>query len=416
MEAVDRVGLIALSSPLHSDEQVAALKGEIIGALNGSGKVVVEEFNGADGDFALQGLLILTGGVEREALEAAASLNEPIVILAHPWHNSLPAALEVLARLRQEGRRGLVLYGGGQELCAQLVLQARGAAAWRDFAHSRLGLIGRPSDWLVASGVRADRLARIGIEVVQLGIGELVERVRALRDRPFAEEGHELKRRAARQSELDEAALAGAIRIYHALRELVQLHQLSAVTVRCFDLLKTLQNSGCYALSRLNDEGITAGCEGDLQALLSMHLGRLLTGQPAFMGNIARLDPQEGSILLAHCTCPLSLSTSYKLRSHFESGLGVGIAATLPPGPATLFRLGGEGFDRLFVAEGTIRERELEEGLCRTQVLLELDASRNSLLENPLGNHHVLLLGHHQREIETLFRTNIEERSQQIGG
>jgi L-fucose isomerase-like protein len=412
MVAVDKVGLVALSSSLHNDAQVAALKGEIIEALNSSGKILVEEFNGADRDFALRGLLILTGGVERQALEAAASLNEPIIVLAHPWHNSLPAALEILARLRQEGRRGLVLYGEGEEVAAQLALQARAAAAWRGFAHSRIGLIGRPSDWLVASSVKRERLRELEIELVELETAEVLARVQALRSHSFDKELQELKKGAVHRGEPDEETLEGAIRLYHALREIVEQHELSALTVRCFDLIAPLQNSGCYALSRLNDEGITAGCEGDVQALLSMHLARLLTGQPAFMGNVAQLHSERRSLLLTHCTCPLSLSSSYELRSHFESSLGVGIAAQLPLGPATIFRIGGERLSRLFVVEGTIRSREPEEGLCRTQVLLELDRPIGELLDSPLGNHHVLTLGPHRREIETLFQKYIEEGSQ----
>ena len=39
-----------------------------------------------------------------------------------------------------------------------------------------------------------------------------------------------------------------------------------------FDIVKTCGTTSCLALALLNDEGIVAGCEGDMQTLLSMFL------------------------------------------------------------------------------------------------------------------------------------------------
>ena len=122
------------------------------------------------------------------------------------------------------------------------------------------------------------------------------------------------------------------------------------------------------------------------------------------MGNVAHINSEDKEILLAHCTCSLSLAQDYGFRSHFESGLGVGIAAELPPGPMTLFRLGGRDLDQLFVVEGEVEPHRPREGLCRTQVLLKLQTDPEQLLQRPLGNHHVLVPGHHRAELEALFR------------
>jgi L-fucose isomerase-like protein len=183
----------------------------------------------------------------------------------------------------------------------------------------------------------------------------------------------------------------------------VDEHRLSACTLRCFDLVKRLKNTGCYALSRLNDEGIPAGCEGDLQSLFSLYLAHLVSGTTAFLANIADVDAQRGIVGVAHCMCPLSMAPSYAIRSHFESGLGVGIAGSIAQGPCTLFRLGGERLSQLFVREGAITESTLREDLCRTQVRVAVDGPVADLLTAPLGNHHILLAGRHRNTIERFF-------------
>ncbi len=97
-------------------------------------------------------------------------------------------------------------------------------------------------------------------------------------------------------------ALPGAHQIYLALKTVVERHQLQGFTLRCFDLLTAVRNTGCMALARFNSEGIVAGCEGDVPAMLSMMIAQVLTGMSGFQANPARINPETGEILFAHCT------------------------------------------------------------------------------------------------------------------
>lgn len=94
-------------------------------------------------------------------------------------------------------------------------------------------------------------------------------------------------------------------------------------TIRCFDLVKLLNITGCLSVSMLNDMGIPASCEGDLPSLVMMMISRYLTGQPSFMANPN--DFYKNKMILAHCTIPRNLTEKYVLKTHFESGIGVGI-------------------------------------------------------------------------------------------
>lgn len=242
----------------------------------------------------------------------------------------------------------------------------------------RLGLIGKPSDWLIASTYDADIISsRLGMETVDIPIEEVTS-----------------------LGEVD-GGIDGADLIYERIRDIVTRYRLDGVTLRCFDLLTTVKNTGCMALSRLNDEGIPAACEGDVPALVTMMLAKQISGCPGFQCNPARID--TNSMLFAHCTLPLSMCTSHSLTTHFESGIGVAIHGELPVGPYTLMKVSGD-LSRVFASDVTLLRNQYEKNLCRTQVWLQVsDEDIRYFLTNPIANHHVLVPGHHSNLLKQLI-------------
>lgn len=395
---MNKIEVLVRASRLHGEPAMVRLKERVLSEIGACGDFDIEEVRSPSGG-GLVAILVLTGGVEREVLKLISQTPSPTLLLAHPGQNSLPACLEILARIRQNGGEGRILFGSPQTIAGELTRELRIAVAWEAFRFSRVGLIGEPSEWLVASDVdRAFLKGSLGIELIKIEIDELIERIAAVR--PARKDVSRFVKGAQEVNEASKDELRGSVAIYSALRSLVDEQRLAACTVRCFDLVTRIQNTGCYALSRLNDEQIPAGCEGDLQALFSLYIGFLLTGKAAFMANISEIDTAERNLIIAHCSCPLSLSAGYAIRSHFESGLGVGIAAEVSEGPCTLFRLGGERLDHLFIRQGTIKKASHRDDLCRTQVSIAVEDAIDPLLTAPLGNHHILLPGYHQETIE----------------
>ena len=192
--------------------------------------------------------------------------------------------------------------------------------------------------------------------------------------------------------------------IYEALKVIISQHQLQGFTLRCFDLLSTVKDTGCMPLARLNAEGYVAGCEGDVPAMLSMMIVRSLAGVSGFQANPAHINPETGEMLFAHCTIPLNMVERYELDTHFESGIGTGIRGFMKPGPVTIFKVSGD-LSRRFIAEGELIENQSKPDLCRTQQLIRLsDKSQTSyFLTNPIGNHHIILPGHLKELLERMF-------------
>ncbi|MCW8802773.1 MAG: hypothetical protein OQK57_00090, partial [Ignavibacteriaceae bacterium] len=200
------------------------------------------------------------------------------------------------------------------------------------------------------------------------------------------------------------------VKVYIALKQVVEKYKLDAISVRCFDLVLDQKTTGCFALAQLTDEGIIAGCEGDLISTLGMLWTSKLLGQIPWMANPAQLNEDNNTLRLAHCTVPRSIVKEYTLRSHFESGIGVGIQGTIAQGPVTLVRIGGKNLDKLWLAEGEIMQSGNSEDLCRTQVEVKLisDTVKN-LLQSPLGNHLILVKGHHTEELQEWWQNMIAD-------
>jgi L-fucose isomerase-like protein len=349
--------------------------------------------------------VMATGGTEGALLalyeqRQALVPGEPVVLLAHPGNNSLPASLEVLARLQQDGAQGRIVYLRGAD-------DERGLAALDEALHdvgvrsalrsARIGLVGAPSDWLVASSPDPAVVSDVwGPEVVSIPLEELDSAMEAASGEAVAIGAASLAGGATDTVEPSAADLSEVSRVHEGLRRLVAEHRLDALTLRCFDIVLARGTSGCFALSELTDAGVISGCEGDLVSTVGLLWAKLLTGEVPWMANPSEVDEDANALVLAHCTVPRTLVESYRLRSHFESGLGIGIQGQLPLGPVTLLRIGGSMMDALWLAEGEVVSTGDAENLCRTQVRVALSrGSVGDLLLAPLGNHIVLVYGHH---------------------
>jgi len=339
-------------------------------------------------------VLVQSGGTEKAIIEALERLSAPFYLIAGDKFNALPAAMEVLTYLRRKGKDAEIIHGP-PELMARRLKEIREAKRTiKGLSGLRLGMVGDPSDWLVASSVNQDNLEKFwGIDFVKVEMDELEEFIDRVEP---AETNLDLNC-------FPPEVARGSLKILAALEELIRKYDLQGLTLRCFDLLGSKNNTGCLGISLLNDRGIIAGCEGDVPALISMAIIQILTGKPSFMANPAQIDPENNELILAHCTVPLNLTEGHTLHSHFESGLGVALRGKIPPGPCTVFKIGADGRD-YFVSRGEIIENLEREDLCRTQLKIKLEKPVSYFLSNPLGNHHIIVPGDYSEQIKEAFR------------
>ena len=327
-----------------------------------------------------QVVAVLSGGTEAQFMDLVRAkeidLKRPVYLMVSGFSNSLPAALEILSFIRQRNGIAKIMQHPNDTIFPDVsetdsLTRTPLEKVLKNEKKMRLGVIGKSQDWLIASQVDAKEvLKKMNCELVEIPFEEL-----------------------SSIGEVD-PGMKGAEAIYERVKELIAKHKLDGVTMRCFELFTTCKNTGCITVSKLNDEGIPAGCEGDIPVLLTMMACKKLTGEPGFMGSPARVQ-SDGQILLAKCTIALKMTKSHEFTTHFESGIGVAIHGEVEPGDYTLVKLSPD-LKRLLAVNVQVTRCQYEKNMCRTQIWLQSTPIVSQyLLTSPLSDHHVLIKGHH---------------------
>lgn len=411
------MNLYTLTSLMHGEMMPSAATEPFIRQIEEAlGRPIVckdDDFRdyGTSGDDVIY---VRTGGTEglfKQLFwhDGQVAIPQPVRLLTSGQSNSLAASMEILAWLNQHGVSGRIIHGSLPTILDGLTSQGsavdqtpiRTVNPHAQLAGRRLGVIGHPSDWLISSDVDyADALEQLGVDLIDIPMDAFTARIGHSSRAPIESLDLHALNPPRYGRKLDKDDFSGALDIYCALEATVREYALDGLTLRCFDLLSSVGNTGCLGLAILNARGITATCEGDIPTLLTMDLVRCLCGTSAFQANLSRIDRSEG--LFAHCTVPLDLVDSYTYDTHFESGIGVAVHGEFSPGPATLFKLSADL--RHFIAEDVmLKANAYGANLCRTQVIVQTDRLADYLLREPLGNHHVILPGHRAERLRAVL-------------
>lgn len=336
-------------------------------------------------NFDLAVILVQSGGSEGYFLEMEANLKEPYYLLTYGSNNSLAASMEILSYLQSNNKKAEILHGSAEYIAGRL--KALSNKSKKEPVN--LGVIGKPSDWLIASDVNYRSVLEIlNINLIDITIDELIEVYNDMNAIGYEEDTKLV---------FDPKEVNDAKRLSKALFYLKDKYMLKGLTLRCFDLLGKIKTTGCLGLSLLNRDKIIGTCEGDIPAMLSMYLLNKITAQPGFQANPSKINIEKNEIVFAHCTLPIDMATSYDVMTHYESGIGVALRGKMKQTDITIFKLSNNLLD-YYVAEGRITENLSENNLCRTQINIKLN-DVSYFLKNPFGNHHIIVYGKHKDKI-----------------
>ena len=403
-----KLNLITFASSLASRESIFTDHHELLDAIAERYDVryiFPEELGDKPAEGATM-VLVGSGGVEEMVKADIDRLPPYVVLIADGLKNSLAASLEILSWMRQAGRHGRVLHGPNEFIMRGIDDYATAHNAISKLSGKRVGVIGKPSGWLIASNVDYQALSeRWGIEMVDVPLDEVVKGYQAIADDEVQDITHEFISQAIGVKEPSRDEVVKAMRLYRAVKAIVERYHLDAFTLNCFDLIPTTRTTGCVALALLNQEGIPAGCEGDEQTLLTMLAVQAATGEMTFMANPSKiLDNDAREMVFAHCTIAPAMTDRYIVRDHYESLSGVAVEGIFDPMDVTVVKCGGTSMEHYFISKARLLECTSNPNMCRTQLRLRLEQPLDYFLERSIGNHHVIVRGDHATRISAALR------------
>lgn len=202
-----------------------------------------------------------------------------------------------------------------------------------------------------------------------------------------------------------------SVKFYLAAKQIVTEHGLAGFSINCFPHLKARI---CLAVALLNDDGIGAGCEGDLNSTILMVIATMLNGQAPFNGDFLRTYRETNSIMFSHCGAgAFSLAgckndICLKRSAETDNGLAV-FYVTDPRGPVTMLNMVlGKGNMRItsLFGEGVQDDSGYEGTPLRVKFAGDIKDMPDQVAQRGAGHHWVGIHGDWTEVFRLLARMN----------
>jgi L-fucose isomerase-like protein len=210
---------------------------------------------------------------------------------------------------------------------------------------------------------------------------------------------------SAQGAPLSEGDIQKATDLYVAMKSYVDHEDATAVTIVCSPWIQEPHYpTPCVALMLLQEDGVPAACQGDLDALLTMVLFKRASGVMSCMGN--NFDV-AGDLGVGHCVLPRTLChpgspQPYYLSDYHGRKPSPTIHTTLPIGHVVTIARLTRNLETLILSRGTIVESLDLPDRCRNTLIIHVDDPAQVLgALKGLQQHLVVACGDHTKAMTT---------------
>ena len=175
-----KIGLYNLVSEVHNEGYInQTLRGFITEIEEKLGEkfenMNLEDFKCKD-YFPL--IFVKSGGAEEKFKQIFQQVKGPYLLLSRGLHNSLAASLEIASFLKQKKKRVEIIHGDSDYIARRIKELRKIFQVKNRLTSSKLGVIGKPSDWLIASEVDYKKVKdTLGISLIDIEMDELVKEI-----------------------------------------------------------------------------------------------------------------------------------------------------------------------------------------------------------------------------------------------
>jgi L-fucose isomerase-like protein len=258
-------------------------------------------------------------------------------------------------------------------------------------------------------------------------VEEIVQRADAFGTKQAARGTEEFVGASTRTAdEVSKAQLEKAGRLYMAFREFAGENGYTALGISCWSRFQEIYGIAvCGVLSRLNDEGIVAACEGDIPAVVNMLIFNAMSGDRSSLNDLVAFDEDDSTINLWHCgVAPGCWAGNGGVcwDRHFNIGQyqgdewkGEGVIADMQfrPGRITVATM-DNFFDNLFILNGDVlKDKPGYHGSTGWVGNLELDGQpvtlddlMNTIVVERVNHHYPAVYGDYRNELNEFAAWN----------
>jgi hypothetical protein len=242
------------------------------------------------------------------------------------------------------------------------------------------------------------REERLGLDIIEVPAEEFNTAFDAIQaDDALRGEAMQFKKNAVRVTDVTDDYLVDAMRAKRAVAQTMERYGADAITIECLQLK---HRKPCISFAMNNGALTPCGCENDLNATLTMMLGRWLLDRGGFQHN-PEFDTSDNRYFGAHCTCTWNLHgpdgarQAYAIRPFFHQlPKTPALDVQWTPGEPIIVAKYLSGKDTLCCWTGKVIESPASPptGGCATRVLMEIDKV-DDVCDIYSGPHPVLYCG-----------------------
>jgi hypothetical protein len=207
------------------------------------------------------------------------------------------------------------------------------------------------------------------------------------------------------------AEIIASARMYLGIRELMKREKAQAIcSAACMGSPR-----GCFSFSKLNDQGLVGGCEGDIDSTLTLLLFDYACHIPGMISDPVP-DLAKNALLHFHCTSatkmdgPCGKRLPFRIRDQTDTRGGAALEVQHRVGqPVTCAKL--VNLDTMLMVSGKILETSTSPMACRTQFAQSVPDARRLFLGWGAGVvqgdtmtrlHRVVFYGDHMKSMQDL--------------
>ncbi|MCF8001378.1 MAG: L-fucose/L-arabinose isomerase family protein [Halanaerobiales bacterium] len=268
-----------------------------------------------------------------------------------------------------------------------------------DLKDLNVGLFGSHTPGFYTFGINELKLRKkVGPRITHIDLSKLFHKAESHKGEDTSDFDSELNELSDNYEEIPRDKKDQYSQTYKSFRDIIDEFSLDAVAVKCWpEFIEDYGQAACATLSKLTNDNIVTGCEGDVLGTVTSYILRELGDNAPFIADLVQIEQEENTGVMWHCGvapfCQAHSESPVKIGEEFGIG-GINVEFAMQPGEVTIARLSmNKGNYRLLITSGeAVNTTETPDG---TAAVVKFDPDINEVLDTIIYGgyeHHLSMI------------------------